>query len=112
MNTKTENGTNVKLSITASNDASIANGSPSDFSLTLPRSGLKLVRCLSKEWSMCTARLVFDKIRLASTDQAISSLRALSSHEYLRQIPFRLRVEAKPVGPNLSVHQSLQHLLR
>ena len=78
----------------------------------LPRPGLKSVRCLSKEWSVTAAKLVFDEIRLAPTDQAISSLRALSNHEYLRQIPSRLRVEAKLVEPNLSVHQFLQHLLR
>jgi hypothetical protein len=40
------------------------------------------------------------------------SLRALSNHKHLRQIPSRLRVEAKLVEPDLSVHQFLQHLLR
>lgn len=49
---------------------------------------------------------------MAPTDQAVSSLRALYSYEHLRQIPSRLRVEAKLIEPNLSVHQFLQHLLR
>ena len=61
---------------------------------------------------MTAADLVFDEIRVASTNQAISSLRALSDHEHLHQIPSRLRVEAKELEPNLSVHQFLQHVLR
>lgn len=55
---------------------------------------------------------MFDEICLVPTDQAMSSLRALSSHEHLRQLPSRLRVEVKLVEPYLSVHQFLQHLLR
>lgn len=70
MNTKTENGTNLKQSDTANNDASIAKGGPApDFLVHqyLPRSGLKLVRCLLKEWSVTTAKVVFDETRLAPT---------------------------------------------
>ena len=78
----------------------------------LPRSDWKSIRRLSKEWLVTAAKHVFDEICLAPTDQAIASLRALSNHEHLRLIPSRLRVEAKLVEPNLSVHQFLQHLLR
>jgi hypothetical protein len=49
---------------------------------------------------------------VAPSDRAMLSLRALSNHKHLRQIPSRLRVEAKLVEPDLSVHQFLQHLLR
>ncbi|MCJ1424646.1 hypothetical protein MMC29_002534 [Sticta canariensis] len=78
----------------------------------LARSDWKSIRRLSKKWSVTAAKPVLDEIRLAPTDQAIASLRALSSLEHLRLIPSRLRVEAKLVEPNLIVHQFLQHLLR
>lgn len=111
MDTKIGSGTDLKLFVPAKHDASIAKVLLQIFS-HLPRSGLKSVRYLSKEWSVTAAKLVFDEICLAPTDQAVSSLRALYSHEHLRQIPSRLRVEAKLIEPNLSVHQFLQHLLR
>ncbi|MCJ1423576.1 hypothetical protein MMC29_001460 [Sticta canariensis] len=78
----------------------------------LAKSDWKSIRRLSKEWSVTAAKHVFDEIRLAPADRAIASLKALSSHEHLRLIPSRLRVEAKLVDPNLSVHQFLQHLVR
>jgi len=78
----------------------------------LLRSDWKSVRLLSKAWSVTEAKQVFDEIRMGPSDQAMLSLTALSNHEYLRQIPSRLRVEAQLVQPNLSVHKFLIRLLR
>jgi hypothetical protein len=55
---------------------------------------------------------VFDEVRVGPSDRIISSLSALSNHNYLYKILSRLRVEAKLVEPNLSVHEFFQYLLR
>lgn len=78
----------------------------------LPRSDWKSVRCLSKAWSVTAAKPVFNEIRIDPSHRGMSSLKALSNHKHLRQIPSRLRVEAKLVEPNLDVHEFFQHLLR
>jgi hypothetical protein len=61
----------------------------------------KSIQRLSKAWSVIAAKPAFDEIRVGPSDRVISSLRALSNHKYLREIPSRLRVEAKLVKPNL-----------
>ena len=78
----------------------------------LPRSDWKSIRRLSKAWSVTAAKHVFDEIGVGPSDRAISSLRALSNHKYLREIPSCLRVEVKLVESNLSIHKFFQHLLR
>jgi hypothetical protein len=78
----------------------------------LPRSDWKSVRLLSKAWSVTGAKQVFDEIRMGPSDQAMLSLTALSNHEYLREIPSRLRIEAQLVQPNLCVREFLTRLLR
>lgn len=78
----------------------------------LPKSNWKSVRCLSKAWSVTAAKHLFDEIRVGPCDRAILSLSALSNHKYLCEIPSRLRVEAKLVEPNLSVHEFFQYPLR
>ena len=75
------------------------------FFFHLPRSDWKSIRRLSKAWSVTAAKHVFDEIRVGPSDRAISSLRALSNHKHLREIPSRLRVEAKLVESNLSIHK-------
>lgn len=57
-------------------------------------------------------KFLFDKIRIDPSDQATSSLKALSNHRRLRHIPSRLRVELKLVEPDLSVDEFSQYLLR
>ncbi len=78
----------------------------------LPRSDWKSVRLLSKAWSVSGAKQVFNEIRVGPSDRAMLSLRALSNHEYLREIPSRLRIEAQLVQPHLSIHEFLVRLLR
>ena len=78
----------------------------------LLRSDWKIVRCLSKAWSVTAAKPVFNEIYIDPSHRGMSSLKALSSHKHLRQIPSRLRVEAKLVEPNLDVYEFFQHLLR
>ena len=55
---------------------------------------------------------MFDEIRVGPSDRAMLTLRALSNHKQLHEMPSRLRVEAQLVQPNLSVHEFLVRLLR
>lgn len=55
---------------------------------------------------------MFNKICISSSDKAMLSLIALSNYEYLREILFRLQIEAQLMQPNLCIHEFLTRLLR
>lgn len=79
---KTGNKTDFKLSVLKYIMRALSKEIPLQTFAHLPN--LKSNRYLSVEWSVTAAGLLFDEICLAPTDQAISPLRALSSHERLR----------------------------